>query len=127
MSESEHVSQESEHVNFESEHVNLKDEHVNSVLVTAQINLIYDLIDKNIAKNINEPVKQSIFKIISFLLNNNSANGNMLALVLGKGRSSLTRHLKLLRNTNIIEFIGSNKTGGYCLTKQAKERLQTGG
>ncbi|MDR2682844.1 MAG: hypothetical protein LBB64_03120, partial [Dysgonamonadaceae bacterium] len=98
-------------------------EPVNSILTTAQIYLIYALIDENITENINEPVKQSLFKIISFILNNNSANGNMLAFVLGKGRSSLTRHLKLLCNTNIIEFIGSDKTGGYYLTKQTKERL----
>jgi DNA-binding transcriptional ArsR family regulator len=43
--------------------------------------------------------------------------------MLGKRRSSLTRHLKLLRDANIIEFVGSDKTGGYYLTKQAKERL----
>ncbi|MDR2684506.1 MAG: hypothetical protein LBB53_03885, partial [Prevotellaceae bacterium] len=88
---------------------------------------IYALIDENIIENINEPVKQSLFKIISYLLNHNGTNRNMLTFVLSKGRASLARHLKLLRNANIIEFIGSDKTGGYYLTKQAKERLQTGG
>jgi ATP-dependent DNA helicase RecG len=122
--ESEHVNFESEHATAKSEHVNPENEHVNLIPTTAQINSIYTLIDENVTGNINEPVKQSIFKIISYLLLNNSgANGNTLAIMLGKRRSSLTRHLKLLRDANIIEFVGSDKTGGYYLTKQAKERL----
>ncbi|MDR0698345.1 MAG: ArsR family transcriptional regulator, partial [Tannerella sp.] len=105
--ESEHATAKSEHVNPENEHVNLENEHVNLIPTTAQINSIYTLIDENVTGNINEPVKQSIFKIISYLLNNSGANGNTLAIMLGKRRSSLTRHLKLLRDANIIEFVGS--------------------
>ncbi|MDR1610082.1 MAG: putative DNA binding domain-containing protein [Candidatus Symbiothrix sp.] len=122
---SEHVNTENEHVNIESEHVNTENEHVNTESEHVnQINSIYILIDEKITCNISEPVKLSVSKIIDFLLNNNSADGNALALISGKGRSSLTRHLKLLRDANIIEFIGSDKTGRYYLTREAKEKLQ---
>jgi len=32
--------------------------------------------------------------------------------------------LQILRDTDIIEYIGSKKTGGYYLTQEAKGRLQ---
>ena len=120
----EHVNLKSEQINSQNEQIKLENEQINSTLTTTQINSIYALIDKKISENINEPVKLSVFRIIAFLLNNNSADGNTLAIISGKGRSSLTRHLKLLLDNNIIEYIGAKKTGRYYLTKEVKEKLQ---
>ena len=124
VSKNEQVKLTNEQVKLTSEHVKLTNEHVNTALTTTQINSIYAMLDEKINENISEPFKLSFFKIISFLLNNSGVDGNTLAILLGKGRSSLTRHLRVLRDANIIEFIGSDKTGGYYLTKEAKEKLQ---
>ena len=109
---------------IQNEHVKLTSEHVNTVLTTTQINSIYEMLDEKVDEKITEPFKLYLFKIVAYLLNNKGANGKELAIISGKGRSSLTRHLKLLRDSHIIEFIGSDKTGGYYLTAKVKEKLQ---
>jgi DNA-binding IclR family transcriptional regulator len=43
---------------------------------------------------------------------------------LGKSRATVTRYLQILRDLNLIEFIGADKTGSYHLTEKAKEKLQ---
>jgi ATP-dependent DNA helicase RecG len=122
-SESEQINSRNEQIKLENEHVNPESGQINITLTATQTNLIYELIDTKITENINEPVKLSTFKIIAFLLNNNGADGNTLSIISAKGRSSITRHLKLLLDYNIIEYIGSKKTGKYYLTKEVKGML----
>jgi ATP-dependent DNA helicase RecG len=118
-------------------------ENINSPEYTNnQLDKIYTLINENINGPVNEMVgpvngpvngldgpvnenvKKELFNIILLLLNEESANRNMLIDKLEKGRTTITRYLKLLKDANIIEYIGSDKTGGYHLTQKAKEKLQ---
>jgi hypothetical protein len=66
-------------------------------------------------------VKIELANIILILVNEGCVNRNTLINKLGKGRTTVTRYLNILRQLNIIEFIGSKKTGAYYFTAKAKE------
>jgi len=89
-----------------------------------QSDKIYTLIDENVNENVNENVKESLYLIINFLYNRPNQNRIDLIKQAQKKRATTDRYIKILKDANIIEFIGSDKTGGYYLTKEAKEKLQ---
>jgi len=43
---------------------------------------------------------------------------------MGKGKTTLERYLKVLKENDLIEYKGSKKTGGYYLTEKAKDKLK---
>ncbi|MDR1883154.1 MAG: hypothetical protein LBR26_10310 [Prevotella sp.] len=80
---------------------------------------IYKLIDENVSEN----VKESLYLIIDSL--HSQPNQNRIDLIeqTHKGRATMDRYIKILKDAGIIEFIGSDKTGGYFLTGKAREWL----
>jgi len=58
------------------------------------------------------------------LLKNEGINRNDFISKTGIGRTGIFQYLQILRDANLIEYVGSKKTGGYYLTKETKEKLQ---
>jgi ATP-dependent DNA helicase RecG len=85
----ERVNWQNERVNDENERVNEKNERVNE-RVKNELQILYSIIEDN-----------PLIKISSIEKINKKSN------------ATNRRYLKILKDNNLIEFIGSNKTGGY--------------
>jgi len=102
-------------------------EKINSTVVSEnQRNKIYILIDEKINEgneNINEDIKKQLYSIINFLYHQPNQNRIDLIEQSKKGRASVDRYIKILKDADIIELRGSRKTGGYYLTQEVKDAL----
>lgn len=73
---------------------------------------------------INEPIKKELVLIIDLVLSNPGISRSELFERAGKSLATIKRYVKILNDYNIIERKGSNKTGGYHLTNEAKAKLE---
>ncbi len=67
------------------------------------------------SEGVNEGVNEGINSIIGILNKNPGLSAPVLAQRLNKSLATTERYLKQLKDTQIIEFRGSRKTGGYYL------------
>jgi ATP-dependent DNA helicase RecG len=99
----------------------------NSKHINNQTDRIYRLINEKINEPVNEPVSKSVkkglYQIVESLINRPYQNRIALMAEIQKGRATTNRYLRLLKEANIVEFIGVAKTGGYNLTEMAKKNL----
>jgi len=99
----------------------------NTIVPEDQKNKIYILIDEKINEsneNINEDIKKQLYSIINFLYHQPNQNRIDLIEQSKKGRASVDRYIKILKDADIIELRGARKTGGYYLTQKAKDALK---
>ncbi|WP_315352698.1 winged helix-turn-helix domain-containing protein [Phocaeicola abscessus] len=61
----------------------------------------------------NEPVNGVLKDILEFIKNNPGIKKPSILTHIGKSKATLTRYLKQLVEQNLIEYKGSDKTGGY--------------
>ena len=66
---------------------------------------------------VNEPVNDVLRDILEFIKNNPGIKKPAIIARIGKSKATLTRYLKQLVEQNLIEYRGSDKTGGYYLKK----------
>ena len=66
---------------------------------------------------VNEPVNDVLRDILEFIKNNPGIKKPAIITRIGKSKATLTRYLKQLVEQNLIEYKGSDKTGGYYLKK----------
>lgn len=66
---------------------------------------------------VNEPVNDVLRDILEFIKNNPGIKKPAIITHIGKSKATLTRYLKQLVEQNLIEYKGSDKTGGYYLKK----------
>ena len=64
---------------------------------------------------VNEPVNDVLRDILEFIKNNPGIKKPTIITYTGKSKATLTRYLKQLVERNLIEYKGSDKTGGYYL------------
>jgi len=102
----------------------LKSSKYLSEMILALINENERPLKRPLKRPLNDSTENHLVKIVLLLFKNEGINRNDLISELGIGRTSLFQCLQILRDTDIIEYIGSKKTGGYFLTQKAKERLQ---
>ena len=69
-------------------------------------------------EGVNEGVEKELIEILTFLGANPERRVPEIAEHLGKGISTIERYLKILKEKDLIEFIGALKTGGYQIKKQ---------
>ena len=112
-----------ENVNDKNENVNDENENVNDENVNVVDYMKEDILDALNDENINENVKESLYSIIVSLYHQPNQNRIDLIKQIQKGRSTTDRYIKILKNANLIEYAGSDKTGGYYLTQSAKNKL----
>jgi len=100
------------------------DENVNIFYISEnQAHKIYTLISENVNENVNENVKERLFELIKSLCNQPNQNRKDLIEQTKINRASVDRDIKILKDADIIEFIGADKTGGYYLTQKTKNAL----
>jgi ATP-dependent DNA helicase RecG len=80
--------------------------------------------ERPLKRPLNDNIKKHLIDIVLLLLKEEGINRNDLITGIGIGRTGIFQYLQILRDANIVEYIGSRKTGGYFLTQEAKERLQ---
>ena len=61
----------------------------------------------------DEPVNDVLKDILEFIKSNPGIKKTAIITHVGKSKATLTRYLKQLVEQNLIEYKGSNKTGGY--------------
>ena len=61
----------------------------------------------------DEPVNGVLKDIFEFIKNNPGIKKRVIITHIGKSKATLTRYLKQLVEQNLIEYRGSDKTGGY--------------
>lgn len=66
---------------------------------------------------VNDPVKGVLKDVFEIVKNNPGIQKPAIATHIGKSEATAKRHLKQLVERNLIEYIGSDKTGGYYLKK----------
>ena len=63
--------------------------------------------------NGREGINETAALILAFLEKNPGAKGGEIMLFLQKGRATIVRYLRSLKEKELIEYRGSRKTGGY--------------
>lgn len=64
-------------------------------------------------EGVSEGVKSELETLYRIIQSNPRKKANDLSEMLGKGLSTVERYLKILREYNLVENVGSPKTGGY--------------
>ena len=132
-------------ITYRSENENeqpLNDNINNSEITKTQLDEIYIIINDNISdkeqplkrplngdkqplkRPLNDNTKRHLANIILLLLKNEEMNRIDFISKTGIGRTRIFQYLQILRDANLIEYVGSKKTGGYYLTEIAKSKLQ---
>ena len=74
-------------------------------------------------KEISGVKEEELNKIIEIISETPGQKRQFFIEKIEKGKSTIDRYIKILKEAYIIEYIGSDKKGGYYLTKQAKKKL----
>jgi len=89
--------------NTADEGINLADEGIN--LTFEGINLTFE--------GINEGIKTELTQIYSFIQKNPLAKHADIQQLLSKSDATIERYLKMLKENELIRYVGAKKTGGY--------------
>lgn len=101
----------------ETSTVQFKEHFSNQDSIAAESCVCDDPINANEGANdhINgrEGINETAALILAFLEKNPGAKGGEIMLFLQKGRATIVRYLRSLKEKELIEYRGSRKTGGY--------------
>jgi ATP-dependent DNA helicase RecG len=86
--------------------------------------LIDEGITEGVIEGITEGVKESMVQIVSLLLTEKSIRASEIAEKLNKPYKTLERHISILKQLGSIEFVGSNRTGGYEMTEELRKLIE---
>ncbi len=93
--------------------------------ITEGINkLIDEGITEGVIEGITEGVKESMVQIVSVILTEQSIRASEIAEKINKPYKTLERHISILKQLNAIDYKGSNRTGGYEITKKLSTLLK---
>ena len=95
---------------------NLRQTKSKSIWLKSLNYMYFCIVILNIAP-VNEPVNDVLRDILEFIKNNPGIKKPAIITHIGKSKATLTRYLKQLVEQNLIEYRGSDKTGGYYLKK----------
>lgn len=80
-------------------------------------------ITEGTTEGITKDVKEKLSKVLLALYKNEGLRTSEMEKVLQIPVKSLERYVKQLKDANLIEFKGANRTGGYYLTEQTKKEI----
>jgi ATP-dependent DNA helicase RecG len=66
---------------------------------------------------VNDPIKGVLKDVLEIIKSNPGIKKTAIITHVGKSKATLTRYLKQLVDKKLIEYKGSDKTGGYYLKK----------
>ncbi len=81
-------------------------------------------ITEGVIEGITEGVKESMTQIFSIILTGKSIRASEIAEKLNKSYKTLERHISILKQLNAIKYKGSNRAGGYEITKKFSALLK---
>jgi ATP-dependent DNA helicase RecG len=93
---------------------------VNDVVTAA----ISDGVNEGLIDGVSKGVKENIIKVGKMIVLDPGINAEEIRLKIDKSKSTVERYLKILKDIEIIEYLGPAKTGGYHLTQQTKEEIK---
>ena len=107
------VNGENDTINSEGDTVNGENERVNEIFerVNKKNERVKDFFER--VKDENERVKNELMQIYSFIEQNPLVKINTIEKFNKKSNATNRRYLKILKDNGLIEYIGSDKTGGY--------------
>ena len=73
---------------------------------------------------LNKTIINELVKVITIIHNQKGINRINLIDKIGKGKTTLERYLRILKEYDLIEYRGAKKTGGYHLTEKAINKLK---
>jgi len=85
--------------------------------------VIYDAITEPTNEPINEPIKKRLASELSYLCQSGFLTLAILQKLFGISRATAKRDIVILKKLEIVEFIGSLKTGKYVLTEKGKRLI----
>jgi ATP-dependent DNA helicase RecG len=88
------------------------------------INNIFKVNREALNEALNEALIDGLSKVVEIIHNHPGINRIELMKEMNKTKISIERYIKILKDSNIVEYKGSKKTGGYYLTKYAKDSLK---
>ncbi|MDR0834386.1 MAG: DUF4062 domain-containing protein [Candidatus Symbiothrix sp.] len=96
-----------EGINAENEGVNITFEGVNKK--NEGVNITFE--------GVKEGLQKELAKIYNYIKNNPSIKVSDVEQLIGKSNATAERYLKILKDNKLIEYNGSDKTGGYRIIK----------
>ena len=104
-------------VNLENEPVNLKNERVNEIFEGVKqqnegVKSNFEGVKLNI-EGVKDKLNQELGIIYDFIKKNPLVKTADIELFNNKSKATIERYLKILKDNGLIEYIGSDKTGGY--------------
>jgi predicted HTH transcriptional regulator len=110
-----------EGINCENEGVNIEDERINDVNEgvpprSEDVNEVNEGANLNI-EGVKGKVERELESIYSYIKNNPLVKIGAIEQFSGKSNATVERYIKILKDNDLIEFVGAGKTGGY-KTKQ---------
>jgi ATP-dependent DNA helicase RecG len=88
------------------------------------LSLINEGVDETLNETLNETLKPDLKNIIELIHEHSGITQSNIIYHIGKSRTTAYRYLKILIDSQLIEYKGARKTGGYYLTDKAKEKLK---
>ncbi len=82
-------------------------------------------ITEGITEGTTEDVKEKLSKVLIALYKNEGLRTSEMEKMLQIPVKSLERYIKQLKDANLIEFKGANRTGGYFLTEKTAKTINT--
>jgi len=83
-------------------------------------------IDDRLFSEFNNKVVERIIRVLDYVLENPRTTTPILAEFIGVSEKTVKRDLKILRDKNLIQFIGPLKSGHYKPTEDLRNLLQKG-
>ena len=77
-----------------------------------------------VSDGVSDGVKRELIFIVHLINNNPGINTKSIAESTNKPKPTIERYLRIAKETNMIEFQGSSKSGGYYITEKMKEKLK---
>ena len=100
-------------VNLKNDPVNSQNDPVKDIFdpVNSQNERVNEVFERvNIE---NERVKKDLIQIYSFIEQNPFVKTALIEKCINKSNKTIKRYLKILKDSNLVEYIGSDKNGGY--------------
>lgn len=80
-------------------------------------------VSEGVSKGITDNVKASLIDIVNLIVKEKSIRASEIADRLEKPYKTIERHIKILRDIGAIGFVGSNRAGGYVVSKDLIKRI----
>ena len=107
---------------------NIKSDGVGDGVSDGVSDLINDGVSDGVSdgaiNGVSDGVKRELINIVHLIINNPGINTKSIAESTNKPKPTIERYIRIAKETNMIEFQGSSKSGGYYVTEKMKAKLK---